>query len=165
MRYRTLGRTGAVVSEVGFGGAGAGLQSYIRRWDPTREDHVEEVVGAIRRAVELGVTYFDTAPRYGSEEMFGRALKPHRSKIFLATKVRAATEDTVRQSVEESLARLQTDYVDLIQYHGDCYTRAELERFFVPDGILAGLQAVRREGMARFIGFTAEAAEIAEKNR
>ena len=127
MQYRTLGRTGERVSEIGFGGAGAGLHNYLRRWDPSQVQQIERVEHAIERAVELGVNYFDSAPLYGSEEMFGRALKPHRDKVFIATKVREKNAYDTLRSIEDSLTRLQTDHLDLIQYHGGWYTDEEVE--------------------------------------
>jgi aryl-alcohol dehydrogenase-like predicted oxidoreductase len=156
MRYRTLGRTGVEVSEVGFGGAGAGLKNYLRRWDPTQEEQSQAVEQAIRRAVELGINYFDTAPKYDSELMFGRALKPYRDRVFLASKVWAYNADQTLESIEDSLERLQMDYLDLIQFHGDWYHDEEVENILKPDGMLTGMQAARDAGLARFTGLTAE---------
>lgn len=119
MKYRRLGRTGLKVSEVGFGGAGIG-----HVWGPTTD---AECVAAVRRAVELGVDFFDTSPMYGagrSETNLGDALVGLRSQVYIATKVRLrAAEDladmagAVQRSVEESLRRLRTDYIDVLQIH------------------------------------------------
>ena len=156
MRYRRLGRTGVEVSEVGFGGAGAGLSNYITTWDPTQTEQSDLVEQAIARAIELGINYYDTAPLYRSEEMFGRALKPWRDQVFIATKAREKDADAVRRSVEGSMARLQTDHLDLIQYHGEWYSDELMHHFLKPGGILAGMQACRKDGLVRFLGFTAE---------
>ena len=156
MRYRMLGRTGEMVSEVGFGGTGIGLRNYISAWDPAGTDQLQLAEESIRRAVALGITYFDTAPKYGSEPLFGQLLKPHRDQLFLATKVRESDAAKVRRSVEESLTRLQTDQIDLIQYHGEWYTDELMHHFFKTDGILAGLQSLRQDGLVRFLGFTSE---------
>lgn len=156
MRYRKLGRTGVEVSEIGFGGAGAGLRNYIVEWDVTQAEQAQTAERAIERAVELGVTYFDTAPLYGSKPLFGRVLKPHRDRVFIASKVRESDADSVRRSVEASLTRLQTNRLDLIQHHGEWYSDALLHDFLKPDGILAGLRAARDEGLVRFIGFTSQ---------
>src|SRR5262245_19252843 len=89
MEYRTLGRTGARVSAIGFGGAPAGLSGYLGARAAAAGDAQAEVERAIRRALDLGVTYFDTAPGYGggiSEEVFGRGLGADRARVFLATK-------------------------------------------------------------------------------
>lgn len=156
MQYRTLGRTGEKVSEIGFGGAGAGLRNYLRRWDPSRKEQTRLVEQAIQRAVELGINYFDTAPLYGSEEMFGRALKAHRGQVFIATKVREKDAYDTLRSIEDSLARLQADCLDLIQYHGGWYTDEEMENILKPDGVLSGMRAAQEDGLVRYVGFTTE---------
>ena len=156
MQYRILGRTGERVSELGFGGAGAGLPNYLRRWDPSDGDSAHAVEAALVRAVDLGVNYFDTAPKYGSEPVFGQALKPHRDRLCLATKLWGTSADEVRASVADSLERLQTDYLDLIQFHGDIYTDEEVEGILKPGGVLAGMRTLQQEGLVRFIGLTAE---------
>ena len=122
MKYRTLGRTGLQVSEVGFGGAGIG-----HVWGPTTD---EECQRAVRQALELGITFFDTSPMYGggrSEDNLGRGLDGRRHEAIIATKVRLQSEEqragienmiaAVRESVEQSLSRLGTDYVDILQVH------------------------------------------------
>jgi hypothetical protein len=156
MNYRTLGKTGEKVSEIGFGGAGAGLRNYLRRWDPSQEEQTQLVEQAIQRAVELGINYFDTAPLYGSEEMFGWALKPHRDQVFIATKVREENAYDTLRSIEDSLARLQTDHLDLIQYHGGWYTDQQVENILKPDGVLAGMRAAQEDGLVRYVGYTDE---------
>ena len=137
MLYRTLGRTGLEVSEIGFGGAGAGLRNYLRRWDASQEENSRRVEEAIRAAVERGINYFDTAPLYGSEAMFGRALKPYRERVFVATKVRERNAYDTYKSIEESLERLQCECLDLIQYHGGWYTDQEVEAILKPDATIA----------------------------
>jgi uncharacterized protein len=161
MKYRLLGRTGLRVSEIGFGGAPAGLRNYLGRWDPAQPEAARRVEEAIERAVERGINYFDTAPGYGdglSEEMFGRALKPHRDSVVIATKIRGSDLPALRQSLELSLERLQTDHVDVLQYHGTWYNESEVEQILKPDGVLAGLQALRAAGLTSYIGFTSEGA-------
>lgn len=156
MQYRILGRTGARVSELGFGGASAGNKNYLKEWDPFDEKNIQSVEDSLRRAVELGVNYFDTAPKYGSEEIYGRALKPFRDRVFVATKAWARDADGIVESIEESLGRLQMDYVDLVQFHGDWYTDELIEQILKPNGALAGLQAAQKKGLTRFVGFSAE---------
>ncbi len=119
MRYRRLGRTGLEVSEVGFGGAGVG-----HVWGETSDRECER---AIRIAVELGINFFDTSPMYGggkSEENLGVGLSGLREKVNLATKVRLHSEEelsdlknAIRRSVEESLKRLKTERIDVLQIH------------------------------------------------
>jgi predicted aldo/keto reductase-like oxidoreductase len=156
MLYRTLGQTGVEVSEIGFGGAGAGLRNYLRRWDASQEENGRLVEDAIRRAIERGINYFDTAPLYGSEAMFGRALKPYREQVFVATKVREKNAYDTYKSIEESLERLQCDRLDLIQYHGGWYTDEEVDTILKPDGVLSGMRAAQQEGLVRYVGFTTE---------
>lgn len=171
MKYRTLGRTGLQVSEVGFGGAGIG-----HVWGATTD---AECIAAVQQAVELGINFFDTSPMYGggrSEANLGRGLAGRRQEVFIATKVRLQSEDdradpeaAARRSVEESLRRLNTDYVDLLQVHHQVgpergqYLAAVgpppryallLDR---EDCLALGqaMAALAREGKCRFTGITA----------
>lgn len=157
MEYRSLGRTGERVSVLGFGGTGVGMRNYLSEFDP--EAQAAASARAMTRAVELGVNYFDTAALYGqgaSERLFGQVLRPHRDHIFLATKVRATGADEVRRSVDESLQRLQTDRIDLLQYHGEWITDDIHDDIMKTGGVLEGLQAAQKEGLVRYIGFTSE---------
>lgn len=126
MNYRTLGRTGLVVSEVGFGawgigGAHRGAVGYGRTDD-------NDSMQALRRAFDRGITFFDTADLYGfghSERLIGAALKDLRDQVLIATKVGFLGPDGpqdfspahIRTSIDGSLRRLQTLYVDLYQLH------------------------------------------------
>ena len=90
MHYRTLGRTGLRVSEVGVGGAQFGLTNYMGVWDALSDEAERQTSATIRRALELSYTYFGAAPGFGderSEETAGRALEGHRDEVVLATKV------------------------------------------------------------------------------
>ncbi|MBT3267571.1 aldo/keto reductase [Candidatus Poribacteria bacterium] len=158
MEHATLGRTGREVSRLGFGGAPAGLKNYLDEYDPARRDQREEVVVAIRRAVEIGVTYFDTAPGYGdgvSESIFGEALSGCAEDVFVATKI-GASADGARRSLEGSLERLRRDHVDLVQIHGSSYSVEQTDAMLAPGGIVETLEALREEGLTRAIGFTTE---------
>ena len=126
MQTRELGKSGLKVSAIGLGCMGL-TQSYPPF--PTKE----EAIALIRRAVELGVTFFDTAEVYGpynNEEILGEALEPYREKVIIATKfgfnIRgedAATRPldsspkTIREAVEGSLKRLRTTYIDILYQH------------------------------------------------
>ena len=159
MRSRRLGRTGLTVSEIGFGGAPAGLANYLDTWDPASDEAADLIVQTVRRAVELGVTYFDSAPGYGrgrSEEMFGRGLQGQRDGVIVATKVTGDDADAVRRSVEASIERLQVDQIDVLQYHGTWYSDELVQRMLQPGGALEGMQRARDDGLVRFIGFTTE---------
>lgn len=158
MEQTTFGRTGRTVSRLGFGGAPAGLTNYLDSYSPSNIDQREEVIAALQRALELGITYFDTAPGYGSgasEEIFGEALADAGSDIFLATKINR-DEQHVRASVEASLSRLRRNQLDLVQIHGSSYTPELATSILGAGGMLAQLEALRDEGLIRHLGFTSE---------
>ncbi len=158
MEYTTLGRTEAVVSRLGFGGAPAGLTNYLGTYTPANTAQRERVIDALHRALDLGITYFDTAPAYGqgeSEAIFGEALAEAGDDIFLATKI-VPHETDARASVEASLRQLQRDCVDLVQIHGSSYSTALADAILAPGGMLAQLEQLRQESKLRFIGFTTE---------
>jgi aryl-alcohol dehydrogenase-like predicted oxidoreductase len=157
MQTRLLGRTGLRVSEIGFGGAPAGIANYLEPWDPAGAGETESLVAAIHRALDLGLNYFDTAPGYGDgagEALFGRALAGRRDRASLATKTGARDAEGIRRSVEASLRRLQTDVIDVLQFHGGWYPPEDVERI-LGEG-LPSYQALRDQGKIRFLGFTAE---------
>jgi aryl-alcohol dehydrogenase-like predicted oxidoreductase len=161
MEYRQLGRTGLRVSEVGFGGAPAGLRNYLGAWEPESDEADERIAATIRHAIMRGINYFDTAPSYGDgrgEELFGHGLRGQRDRVILATKVTGDDADAVRRSVERSLTLLGTDTIDLLQYHGGWYTEEQLDAILRPGGALAGMRAARDEGLVRHLGFTTEGA-------
>ncbi|MEK7475658.1 MAG: aldo/keto reductase [Candidatus Coatesbacteria bacterium] len=162
MEYRTLGRTGLRVSRLGFGGAPAGLRRYLTADDRDSPAFRRALIAAIRAAAARGVTYFDTAPGYGeglAEGMFGEALEGIREKVVLATKFffrepwdpAAATA-----ALRESLDRLKTPAVDILQYHGDSFDDARSDRILA-SGVLDWMEEMRRRGHTRFLGITAEA--------
>jgi uncharacterized protein len=94
MQYRTLGRTGLQVSEIGFGGAPTGIAHYLECWDSAAALERSSVVRAIRRGLDLGLNYLDTAPGYGAglgEEIFGEAIAGRRDEVVLATKTGAVS--------------------------------------------------------------------------
>jgi aryl-alcohol dehydrogenase-like predicted oxidoreductase len=160
MQYRTLGRTGLRVSEIGVGGAQFGLPNYMGRWDPFTGRAQQAVTATIERALALGYNYFDTAPGYGngrSEEMVGVALKGHRDDVVLATKVSGNqwTPEGIRQSVEASLRRLQVDVIDVIQFHGGWYVPEQADQVLRKGGLETFLR-LKEEGKVRFAGFTTE---------
>ena len=129
MEYRVLGSTGLEVSQIGFGCGNVG--GLMIRGQP------EERVRAVARAMELGVNYFDTAPSYGngvSETNLGQALKALNAQVYVGTKLRLGPQDmadargALVRSVEESLTRLDRDYVDLIQVHNRIATQRDTGR-------------------------------------
>lgn len=127
MKYRTLGKTGPKVSEVGFGAWAIGGNSFGNSYGPTDD---KTSIETIRKALDLGCNFFDTADAYGhghSEELLGTALKETRRDVIIATKVGADfyhdrarmnfNPDYLSFALAKSCERLQTDYVDLYQLH------------------------------------------------
>ncbi len=127
MNYRDLGKTGLRVSEVGFGAWAIGGNSHGNSYGPTDD---KTSISAIRKALELGCNFFDTADVYGhghSEDLLGHVLKDNRDKVVIATKVGGDfyhspprmnfNSDYVEFAVEKSLQRLRTDRIDLYQLH------------------------------------------------
>jgi len=126
MNYRTLGRTGLVVSEIGFGAWGIGGRTVGETSYGDTDDRTS--LAALAAALECGITFFDTSAAYGdghSEELIGRAFRQSRQQVVLATKAGYESwdrppdfsADAITASVERSLVRLDTDYVDLLQLH------------------------------------------------
>jgi len=110
-------------------------------------------VRMVRRAMELGVNYFDTARGYGDSEIkIGLALQGQREKAIISTKTHANTRDEARRHIEESLQRLKTDYVDNCHLHG--INAENLEQMLGPGGALEALVQAKEEGLVRHIGAT-----------
>jgi uncharacterized protein len=130
------------VSQVGFGG------TWIAQLGPA------EAAKVVRTAFDLGITYFDTAKLDGdSEEKMGVALKSVRDECVIATKTGSRTKRESRQDLKESLKRLQTDHVDIIQLHGIDDERA-LHKAMGEGGVLQTCKQARREGLVDFVGIT-----------
>jgi len=149
MQRRPYGNTGEQLSLIGMGGIViAGLEQ-------------EEANRIVADAVERGVNYFDVAPTYGNaEERLGPALAPYRDRVFLACKTAERDAEGSARELETSLRRLQTDHVDLYQLHG-LITPEDVERVFGPGGAIETLVAAKRQGKARFLGFSAHSEEAA----
>jgi aryl-alcohol dehydrogenase-like predicted oxidoreductase len=150
--------TGASVSRLGFGGAAVGLTNYLGAYDAAAPTTRQAAIAAIRLAVELGVTYFDTAPGYGqglSEELMGEALSDA-TGVVLATKVPLSAASNVRASLEASLRRLRRSRVDLLQIHGGSLEPDTVRGILGRGGMLEQMQRLRDEGLIGAIGFTSE---------
>ncbi len=158
MQYRTLGRTGLRVSEIGFGGAQIGIADYMETWDPRGEREQQTITEALDRALDLGLNYIDTAPAYGdglSEEILGRVIARRRDECLVATKVTDYDPESIFASADDSLRRLQCDVIDVLQFHGGTYSDDELD-LILNRGGLDAFQRLRDRGKIRFLGFTAE---------
>jgi aryl-alcohol dehydrogenase-like predicted oxidoreductase len=146
---RTLGKTGALLSVVGFGG--------IVVMNETPESAAE----LVKQAVERSVNYFDVAPSYGNaEERLGPALEPYREGVFLACKTEKRDRAGAEADLKRSLERLRTDHFDLYQFHHVTYA-AEVEQIFGPKGAMEAFQDARERGVIGRIGFSAHGEEAA----
>ncbi len=144
--YRMLGRTGARVSMVGLGGYHIGIQS-----------DEQESIRLIRMALDGGINFLDNCWDYNggtSEIRMGKALREgYRQKAFLMTKLDGQTKKAAAAQIEESLTRLQTDRIDLLQFH-EVIRMTDPERIFGPEGGMEAVLAAQKAGKVRFIGFT-----------
>ncbi len=147
MLSRELGRTGEQVSAIGIGGWHLGLP----------EVSEQLAMRIVRRAIDAGVTFMDNSWDYNggaSEIRMGKALRDgYREKVFLMTKIDGRSKAEATRQLEESLRRLQTDRVDLVQHH-EMIRFEDPHRIFDVDGANAALVEARRVGKLRFIGFT-----------
>jgi len=146
MPTRILGKTGARVSILAFG-CGSRFLAY-----PDDDKAVE----ALNKALDLGITYVDTAYGYGngkSETRVGRVMATRRKGLFLATKINARNGDEAQRILEGSLKRLQTDHVDLIHIHS-LTDESDLAAAEAKDGVLNVLHKLRDQKVTRFIGVT-----------
>ena len=147
MPYRVLGRTRERVSAIGLGGWHLSLA------------HVDEplAVRIVRSAIDRGVTFMDNCWDYNdgaSELRMGRALRDgYRDRVFLMTKVDGRSKREAARQLDESLRRLRTDRVDLVQHH-EMLRYDDADRIFQEDGAQAALEEARRAGKVRYIGFT-----------
>jgi len=147
METRKLGQTGLDVSVVGLGCAQLGVVS------------TDYAVRLIQRAVELGITYFDTARGYhDSEVKIGLALKGQRDRVVLSTKTGSKTRDEAWSNVQDSLERLQTDYIDNCHLHG-LRSGDDLDTRLGPSGALKALIQAKEEGLIGHIGCTSHRAD------
>lgn len=157
MEYRRLGRTNLNVSCVGFGGAPMGLDNYLEPYEAQKSRDV--VIDSLHTALDKGLNYIDTAQGYGNglgESIIGAVLKERRPEAYIATKVPSnfGYDDVIR-SVDASLKNLQTDYIDVMQFHGGYLTEVDYNRI-VNDGPLDALKVCQKQGKIRFIGITNE---------
>jgi predicted aldo/keto reductase-like oxidoreductase len=146
MPKRKLGRTGLEVSLVGLGGAHIGVQG-----------DEQESIRIVREAIDHGVTFLDNCWDYNggrSEERMGKALRDgYRHRAFLMTKVDGRTADAATLQLEQSLRRLGTDVIDLVQIH-EVIRMSDPARVFAQGGAVEALVRARDQGKLRYIGFT-----------
>jgi aryl-alcohol dehydrogenase-like predicted oxidoreductase len=146
MIYRELGRTGERVSAIGMGGYHIGKQK-----DP------DESIRLLRAAIDRGITFMDNCWDYNggiSEIRMGQALRDgYRQKVFLMTKIDGRDKNTAARQIEQSLGRLQTDVIDLLQFH-EVIRLDDPDVIFAPGGAIEAVQEAKQAGKIRYIGFT-----------
>jgi len=146
---RSLGRTGEMLSIIGFGGI------------VVKDATPDEASEAVKLAIDKGINYFDVAPSYGDAEIkLGPALEPYRKDVFLACKTGERTKDEARVELEQSLKRLRTDHFDLYQLHA-VTSLEDVDTILGPGGAIETFLEARKEGKIRFIGFSAHSVEAA----
>ena len=142
---RTLGRTGERVSIIGLGGYHLGVPD-----EP-------ESLRIIRTALDSGVNFLDNCWDYNdgqSEVRMGKALRDgYRQKAFLMTKIDGRTKKAAAEQMDESLRRLQTDHIDLLQFH-EVIRDTDPDRIFAPGGGMEAVLEAKKQGKVRYIGFT-----------
>ncbi len=165
VEYRVLGRTGERVSAIGVGGFHLGLPKVSE----------ELALRIVRSAIDRGLTFMDNSWDYNdgaSEERMGKALRAgYRDRVFLMTKIDGRRKREAARQLEESLRRLQTDHIDLVQHH-EVIRFEDPDRIFAPDGAQEALLEARAAGKIRYIGFTGHKdphvhlymLEVAERN-
>lgn len=154
MQYRDFGKTGVKISTLGFGA----MRLPSKTIDGKTIYDVEESAKIIRRAYELGVNYFDTAPYYcesQSEEIVGKAIKGFRDKIYLSTKnpIEDASGVHYRQRLESSLKKLDVDYIDFYHMWGIGWKDFE-EKIAAKDGPLEAALRAKEEGLIKHLSFS-----------
>lgn len=148
MKEITLGSTGICTPQNAFGAL------------PIQRDSTEQAVALLRRAYEGGMTFFDTARLYSdSEEKVGIAFRGMRDKVYIASKTMAKTPEAFRTDLATSLAKLQTGYIDVYQFHqaGQCYRPGD------GTGMYECMEEAKRAGKIRHIGITAHKISVAEE--
>lgn len=146
MLYRTLGRTKEKVSVIGLGGHHIG-----------RQKDEQESIKIIRSAIDRGINFMDNCWDYhngGSEIRMGKVLGDgYRQKVFLMTKIDGRTKASAAKQIDESLRRLQTDHVDLMQFH-EIIRLEDPDRIFAPGGAAEAMLEAQKAGKVRYVGFT-----------
>jgi len=141
---RKLGKSKVQVTMMGLGGEGV-LRTY---------GHEKEAYDLINRAIDLGIGYFESARAYsGSESYYGLALKERRDDIFLTSKSHARDKAGASAHLNETLANMLTDHLDLWQVH-DVRTEEDVDKIFGPGGAIEAFAEAKKNGFTRFVGVT-----------
>ncbi len=146
-----LGKTEMMVSRFGFGGI------------PIQRPTEDEAVAVVKKCIELGINYFDTANAYTtSEERIGRAISGRREKIILATKTQSRSRENLERHLKLSLKQLAVKSIDLYQFHNVADAKS-LETVLDPNGPMAVLEEAKKAGVIKHIGITSHTLEIAKE--
>ena len=142
MQHKTLGDTGLSVSCIGFGAI------------PIMDHDEDYSIRLVRRAIDLGINYFDTARAYkDTESKLGKAIKGHRNEVILATKTHVRSYKQACESIDESLRLLDVDMIDIYQLHG-IDSQEEMDKVLSTDGAYRALAEAQKQGKIRFLGIT-----------
>ena len=148
MPARSLGGTGLTLPVLGLGGSASPL---------SRPGAEAEAIAIIERALDLGVRYFDTAANYGpSEERLGQVLPTRRREVVIASKTAARDRDRAWRQLEQSLTRLQTDYLDLWQFHALTHAWDIDTILNERSGAILAAQEAQEQGIVRHVGITGQ---------
>jgi predicted aldo/keto reductase-like oxidoreductase len=146
-----LGKTGVMVSRIGFGGI------------PIQKSSEAEALRIVSSCFDLGINFFDTSRVYTtSEERIGKALAGHREEAIIATKTVSRTAEKISEDLATSLKHLGTDYVDLYQFH-NVSTDDDLKTVIAPGGLLDVVRRAQKEGTVRHIGITSHRLDVAKE--
>jgi aryl-alcohol dehydrogenase-like predicted oxidoreductase len=147
---RPLGKTGRELSVIGFGGI------VVMNAEPLR------AAGVVAEAIDKGVNYFDVAPSYGDAEIkLGPALKPFRSKCFLACKTGRRDKAGAKEELDNSLKNLKTDHLDLYQLHALIDVESDVKAALSKDGAIQTFLEAKKQGIIDLIGFSAHSPQAA----
>jgi predicted aldo/keto reductase-like oxidoreductase len=146
-----LGKTDLLVSRVGIGGI------------PITRPPLEKAIDVIKKALNLGINFIDTAIGYStSEDRIGQAIEDRRENVILATKTWASDRETALEHLETSLSNLRTDYLDLWQLHG-IMSIEEYHKILAPGGAIEAIKEAMEDQRVRHIGFSSHSLEVALK--
>ena len=144
-----LGRTGMMVTKLGFGGI------------PIQRLTEEDAVDVVKRCMDLGINFIDTANGYStSEERIGKAIKGKRDQVILATKSHNRTTDGIAGDIELSLERLGVDSIDLFQFH-QVFDQEGLDKVLATDGPMSVVEGFQKQGKIKHIGITSHSLDTA----
>ncbi len=146
-----LGKTEMIVTKLGFGGI------------PIQRLSEEEAVAVVRRCLDLGITFLDTANAYTtSEERIGKAIAGRREGIIIATKSLSRTREDIEKHLKLSLEHLGTEYIDLYQFHNVADSES-LNKILAPNGPMAVVEEAKKAGVVKHIGVTSHSMDIAKE--